>query len=255
LTVRDVDKLRADLEKKGKSPQTVKHVLTLLKRLLNFALHKGFVESIPGKLHITMPTVDNKVTENLTAAQVKRLLEVLNEEDDQNLASLVRLALSTGMRRSALLNLQWSDLDFGRGFIALRGAVAKKQKTDTIPMNDQARAILMGIVPTSSPYIFPGRYDDKPRENITPMLKRVRKKAGLSESFRPLHGLRHTFASWIASSGEVTMYELQKLLNHAHPQTTQRYAHLHDNALRKASNVAGALFSQVQGDEDSPNLE
>lgn len=255
LTVHDVDKLRADLEKKGKSPQTVKHVLTLLKRLLNFALQKGFVESIPGKLHITMPMVDNKVTENLTAAQVKKLHEVLDEEVDQNLASLVRLALVTGMRRGALLNLQWNDLDFERGFITLRGAVAKKQKTATIPMNDRARTILLRIVPTSSPYVFPGRYEDKPRENITPMLKRVRKKAGLPESFRPLHGLRHTFASWIASSGEASMYELQTLLNHSHPQTTQRYAHLHDDTLRKASNVAGALFSQAQGHEGSPNLE
>lgn len=41
LTVHDIDKLRVKLEKAGKSPQTVKHVLTLVKRLLNFALRKG----------------------------------------------------------------------------------------------------------------------------------------------------------------------------------------------------------------------
>ena len=245
LTIRDVDKLRIKMEKAGKSPQTVKHVLTLIKRLLNFALHKGYVESIPGKLHITMPTVDNKVTENLTADQVKKLLQVLDEEEDQNQASLVRLALFTGMRRGALLNLKWDDLDFERDFITLRGDVAKKQKTETIPMNGQARAILLNVVHTSSPYVFPGRFDDKPRENLTPMLKRVRKKAELPANFRPLHGLRHSFASWLASSGQVSMYELQKLLTHSSPQMTQRYAHLHDDALRKASGLAGALFSQV----------
>ncbi len=132
---------RVKLEKAGKSPQTVKHVLTLVKRLLNFALRKGYVESIPGTLHITMPTVDNKVTENLTPAQAQKLLQALDEEQDQVQASLVRLALFTGMRRGALLNLQWSDLDFIRGFITLRGDVAKKQKTETIPMNEQARAM------------------------------------------------------------------------------------------------------------------
>ena len=78
----------------------------------------------------------------------------------------VRLALFTGMRRGALLNLQWNDLDFERGFITLRGDAAKKQKTETIPMNDQARAILNGLPQTKSPYVFPGRYDDKPRGNI-----------------------------------------------------------------------------------------
>ncbi len=249
LTVHDIDKLRVKLEKAGKSPQTVKHVLTLVKRMLNFALRRGYVESIPGTLHITMPTVDNKVTENLTADQVQKLLQALDEEADQVQASLVRLALFTGMRRGALLNLQWNDLDFERGFITLRGDVAKKQKTETIPMNEQARAILTALPQTKSPYVFPGRYDDKPRGNISPMLKRVREKVGLPESFRPLHGLRHSFASWLASSGEVSMYELQKLLTHSSPQMTQRYAHLHDDALKKASGVASILFSAAQNKE------
>ena len=75
-----------------------------------------------------MPAVDNKVTENLTAKQVAKLLQVLDEEEDIVMASLIRLALFTGMRRSALLNLQWTDLDFERNSIMLRGDVAKKEK-------------------------------------------------------------------------------------------------------------------------------
>ena len=252
LTVQDMDKLRAKLEKEGKAPQTVKHVLTLLKRLLNFALQKGYVESLPGRLHISMPIVDNKVTENITQDQAKKLLQALDGEADQTMASLVRLALFSGMRRSALLKLQWDDLDFDRGFITLRGDVAKKQKTETIPMNDQARAVLEGIARTTGPYVFSGKYADKPRSNISALLQRVRAKAGLPETFRPLHGLRHSFASWLASSGQVSMYELQKLLTHSSPQVTQRYAHLHDDALRKASSVAGVLFSQVREREELP---
>jgi integrase len=246
LSSQDVDKLRAMLEKEGKAPQTVKHVLTLLKRLLNFALRRGYVEYLPGTLHIAMPTVDNKVTENITEEQGKKLLQALNEEDDQNLASLVRLALFTGMRRGALLNLQWDDLDFERGFITLRGDVAKKQKTEIIPMSHEARAVLDGLERSTSPYVFPGRSSGQPRSNITPLLHRVREKAGLPETFRPLHGLRHSFASWLASSGKVSMYELQKLLTHSSPQMTQRYAHLHDDALRRASELAGSLFGGLE---------
>ena len=72
--------------------------------------------------------MDNKVTENLTPEQVQNLLKALDEEPDQTLASLVRLALFTGMRRSALLNLQWEDLDFERGFITLRARSPRKAK-------------------------------------------------------------------------------------------------------------------------------
>ena len=59
--------------------------------------------------------------------------------------------------------------------------------------------------------------------------------------------------------GQVSMYELQKLLTHSSPQMTQRYAHLHDDALKKASGVAGALFDSVrppsQGDKDAVDAE
>jgi len=250
LTVTDIDKLRIRLEKARKSPQTIKHVLTLLKRILRFAERKGYVDALPGKLHITMPSVDNRVTENLTPEQVSKLLNALNEEEDQNLASLVRLALFTGMRKGALLRLQWNDLDFERRFITLRGDTAKKGKTETIPMNEQAHAILQDVMRTNSPYVFPGRYENAPRTNISPLLKRVRRKAGLPATFRPLHGLRHSFASWLASSGQVSMYELQKLLTHSSPQMTQRYAHLHDDALRKASGVAATLFTAASNSED-----
>ena len=242
MTGADIDRLRTGLEQGGKAPQTVKHVLMLLKRLLHFAVRKELVEALPGRLHITMPTVDNTVTENLSPDEVRRLLRALDEEADQHLASLVRLALFTGMRRGALLHLRWADLDFDRGFITLRGEIAKKGKTETIPMNEQARIILASLERTESSFVFPGRSGNSPRANISALLRRVRDKAGLPTTFRPLHGLRHSFASWLASSGQVSMYELQKLLTHSSPQMTQRYAHLHDDALRRASGVAATLF-------------
>ena len=243
LATNDIEKIKKKMLKEGKSAQTIKHVLTLVKRLVNFAAKMGYVESIPATLHFDMPVVDNKVTENLTSEQMTTLLQVLDEEEDKIFASLIRLALFTGMRRGALLNLQWTDLDFERNIITLRRDVAKKKKTEYIPMNEKAKEILLAVPRTTSPYVFPGRNDNKPRANITDILKRVKEKAGLPENFRPLHGLRHSFASWLANSGQVSMYELQKLLTHSSPLMTQRYAHLHDEALKRASNLTTNLFT------------
>ncbi len=246
LTIQDIDKVRRNLEKKGRSPQTIKHVLTLIKRIFNFALNKGYVEFIPAKLqNIQLPRVDNKVTENLTHAQIKTLLEVLDNQKDQNLASIMKLALYTGMRKTALLNLKWTDLDFENSFITLRGETAKKGKTEMIPMNAMARDVLEKIERSTSEYIFANPFTGKPRENIAAFLRKVRKEANLPDNFRPLHGLRHAFASLLASSGQVSMYELQKLLTHSNPNMTQRYAHLHDEALKKASNVTSTVFANI----------
>ncbi|MDR1657985.1 MAG: tyrosine-type recombinase/integrase [Deltaproteobacteria bacterium] len=53
----------------------------------------------------------------------------------------------------------------------------------------------------------------------------------LAEGFSSLHGLRHTFANWLTSSGKGDLYTLKRLLTHNSPQMTQRYAHYADCAL------------------------
>jgi len=49
----------------------------------------------------------------------------------------------------------------------------------------------------------------------------------------------------LASSGKVDMYTLQKLLTHKGPIMTQRYAHLRDDALRRASDLAGEIIGEA----------
>lgn len=239
----EIDGLRKRLSEEGKAAQTVKHALGLLRRIIHFGVQRDFCE-MPLRLHFTMPKVDNVKTECLTPEQGKALLAALDEEVDQNLASLVRLALATGIRRGALLALQWVDVDFRQGNITLRGENAKKGKTEHVPMSAQARAILEGVRRGLSPYVFPSKTGGK-RVEIRRLLERVKCKAGLPEDFRPLHGLRHTYASWLASSGKVDLYTLQKLLTHESPQMTQRYAHLADEAMRRAAAVADECFAMA----------
>lgn len=244
----DVDRLRMRLLKE-KSPQTVKLVLSLLKRLINFGVKKGLCPMPdPAKLNIEIPRVDNVKTEDLTNDQLKALIKAIDEDPNVDVARMMKLALSTGMRRGELFRLKWEHVDFKRMFILL--ADPKGGVSQQIPMNDTAKDILLEHERSDSPYVFPGK-DGKQRTDVRGPINRIKNNAGLPKSFRPLHGLRHVYASMLASSGEVDMYTLQKLLTHKSPQMTQRYAHLRDDALRKASNVADGLISDaVKGDEE-----
>lgn len=235
IRTHEVTALAQRLQLQGKAPQTIKNVLEFLRRLINFGVKQELCKR-PDGLRFDMPKVDNQKTETLTPEQAKALLEALDAEENQNLAGLMRLALATGMRRGALLGLQWDDLNFRTGHILLRGEVAKSGKTTTIPMTGAARSILQSITPTESPYVFPGK-DGGKRVEVRRFLERIRKKAGLPSDFRPLHGLRHTYASWLASSGKVDLFTLQKLMTHGSPQMTQRYAHLADEAVKRAASV------------------
>ena len=111
-------------------------------------------------------------------------------------------------------------------------------------MNEAARTILLKLSRTGSSFVFPGR-DGGQRKDYRRIARRVKKNAGLPDDFRPLHGLRHHFASFLASSGKVDLYTLQKLLTHSSPQMTQRYAHLADEAMKQAAGVADSIINRT----------
>jgi integrase len=239
LTPLEVDRLRLELLL-TRRPGTVRNVLELLRRLVNFAAKKRLCET--PTFIIEMPTVNNIKTEDLTAQQLARLLKALEEASNLQVAHLMKMALLTGMRRGELFRLQWEDIDFERGFIHIRDP--KGGQDQKIPLNGKARELLQSHPRTDSPYVFPGR-NGKKRVDITKQVNHIKQVAGLPRDFRALHGLRHVFASMLASSGQVDLYTLQKLLTHKSPIMTQRYAHLRDQALRKAADLAGNLIGQM----------
>jgi len=236
---RDVGWLRFSLSKR-KKPQTVKHVLQLLKRIINFGVNKGMCQGLNFK--IEMPKVHNLKTEDLTKGQLRRFFEAIDKDEDIQAANILRMALFTGMRRGELFKLKWEDVDFERGFIQIRDP--KGGPDQKIPLNNAAREVLASHPRSDSPYIFFGR-GGKQRTEMRAPVNRIRKRAKLPEGFRPFHGLRHVYASMLVSSGKVDMYTLQKLLTHKSPQMTQRYAHLRDETLKRASDLAGSLVAEA----------
>ncbi len=235
-----VHRLRVNLTK-TLSAKTVKNVLELLERIINFGIKKGLCAGLGFK--IEFPRVNNLRTEDLTPEQLSDLMAAIEQDHDYQAANFMRMALFTGMRRGELFKLQWQDVDFDRGFIHIRQP--KGGKDMTIPLNQATRELLQSHPQDgNSPFVFPGR-GGKQRTEIRRPIDRIRKRAGLPPDFRPLHGLRHTFASMLSSSGQVDLYTLQKLLTHKTPAMTQRYAHLRDEALRRASDLAGDLIGQA----------
>ena len=237
LTPAHIEKVRATVARKH-TPGTVKNVLELARRILRWGASAGYCE--PVSVRITLPKVNNLRTEFMSDEQIKAYMAALDNEPDIKGANFLRLALLSGMRKGEIINLKWTDIDFQRGFITLRDP---KGGTDAvIPMSDAARAVLETHPRTKSPYVFPGRGGNK-RADFKRIAVKIKKRAGLPKDFRPLHGLRHSFASTLASSGVVDLYTIQRLMTHKSPVMTQRYAHLRDETLRKAANVFGTAVS------------
>jgi integrase len=166
-------------------------------------------------------------------------------------AAALRLLIFTGARLREILHLRWSHVDFERGLLLLPDS---KTGRKTIILNAPALAILSEL-PRVGAYVIAGDKTDAPRADLKRPWQLVARHAGL-EGVR-LHDLRHTYASVGAGSG-LGLPIIGKLLGHADNRTTERYAHLDNDPLRKAANTIGATLSaailgQVQ-DEEAPPL-
>lgn len=238
----DIERLERKILK-GKKAQTIKHVLGLLERIVGYGARNGLCTGLTFPLE--KPSVENVVTETLNKDELKALIKALDEGDDIQVSHLMKLALYTGMRRGELFKLRWDDVDFEKGFIFIRSP--KGKKSVHIPMNDQARDILKSH-PRIAEHVFVTD-KGKPFTEIRKRIDAIRTAAGLPKGFRPLHGLRHVYASLLASSGQVDIYTLQRLLTHKSTAMTQRYAHLMDETLRNASQVMVDVMEGVKDEK------
>lgn len=238
----DIKRLENRLLKK-RSPATVRNALELLRRIINFGAKNRLCPGLD--FTIQMPEVNNIKTEDLTPDELIRLFEAIEADAHPQAGNIMLMALYTGMRRGEIFNLKWQDIDFERGFISLKDP--KGGPDQKIPLNELARQILNDSPRhKKSEYVFFGR-GGKKRTDINKAVNAIKAEAKLPKDFRPLHGLRHVYASMLASSGEVDLYALQKLLTHKSAAMTQRYAHLRDEALTRAANVAVEIISKTKG--------
>lgn len=229
---------------KGCQPATVKNVLGLIRGFYNWATKRKLYQGENPCDGIVIPKFDNTKTSFLTKPQMQRLIQVLDHWENRRAALLVKFALNTGMRQGEIISLTWSNVDLQKGFVTIRNS--KGVTVNTLPLSDAAIGILKEVEKyrpeNDCPYCFPNNKGGM-RTGFWRNWMRIRNKAKLPKDFR-FHDLRHTFATYIASSGEVDLYTLQKLMTHKSPQMTQRYAHLLDETLRKGVNVAGKVLNE-----------
>ena len=157
----------------------------------------------------------------------------------------LRLLLFTGCRLREILHARWADIDFERGLLLLPDSKTGRRY---IVLNAPALAVLNGLTRIGT-YVVAGESAGTPHEKPRADLKRpwalISQHAGL-QGVR-LHDLRHSFAS-IGAGGGLGLPIVGKLLGHTTPSTTNRYAHLDADPLRRASNAIGSQIAAALGD-------
>lgn len=187
----------------------------------------------------------------LTPEEIARLQTALDQSQAQDSADVVRLLLLTGARVGEVLAMQWAHVDLNVGLWVKPAATTKQKRIHRVPLSPAAVEVLVkrqsaqqakhrkGELPT---WVFPGDGAEGHMTTIRTFWAAVCRRAGI-EGVR-VHDVRHTFASLLVSSGE-SLPVVGALLGHTQAKTTSRYAHLQDEALRKATaRVAGIAVGE-----------
>lgn len=160
---------------------------------------------------------------------------------DPTAVAAIRFLIFSGMREQEALSLRWDALDLSRALVTLADS---KTGRSTRPLGAPALRVLAAL-PRDGAYVFPGAVDGQPRKEIKRTWYAVREAAQL-DGLR-LHDLRHTVAS-VAASGGATLPMVAALLGHKDLKSTQRYAHLFDEAKQQAADrTAGDIEAAMQG--------
>lgn len=243
ITSRDIAALH-NSEKERTSPTSANHVVRLISSTLNIAVQLGYLDKAK------VPTMPKKFPEKrreryLSVEEIGRFLKALENSDIRGHSDALKLLLFTGCRKMEILSLQWENVRLDEeGAEVIHLVETKNGQSRTVLLNTKAKDVLVARKAKwdgKSPYVFPtktGAKEPHLRE-LRRTFRRACTEAGISWQTFPLHGLRHTYASLVVSNGG-TLYEAQQLLGHLDQTTTQRYAHLASDALRRASEKVSA---------------
>jgi len=160
-------------------------------------------------------------------------------------AAAIRLLILTGARLREILKLEWQHVDLERGLLLLPDS---KTGAKSIILNAPALAVLAGLKRLGKHVVAgqtAGAADEKPRADLNRPWRSIAKRAGLA-GLR-IHDLRHTHASFGAGAG-LGLPIIGKLLGHTKAATTQKYAHLDVDPLRRASDHIGARLAAALGE-------
>ena len=230
------------------APGGANKALEILGQIMNAALAAGHARTAPVKGIAKNPRP--KLTRFLSTKEIERLHRVLDwlvEErpSRRQQADIIRLLLLTGCRKGEILKLQWSEVDGDR-----LNLVHAKTGPRRVWLSKAAQTILARQARVASPYVFPSpRHPDRPLSDTLSLWRRARTEAGF-EDVR-LHDLRHTVASQAVARG-VPLSTVARMLGHADPTMTLRYAHVGNGDLQAAAERIGRMIEAAMQTGESP---
>lgn len=250
------------------SPKTIKHYLTFVSDVMQYAVRMGMIQDNPCRGgRVTVPKAPPTEREVYSLEEAQRFLESLEEAPIKYKAFFI-LAIYGGLRRGEILGLEWKDLDFDSHIIQIRrtslylsdrgtytDTTKTAQSTRTLKLPAAVFAVLrqlraeqaeerlkLGDLWQDHDRLFTN-LDGKPMHPNTPYHWLMRFCKATGQRFLGVHAFRHLNASLLIDAGaDVTL--VSKSLGHSQVSTTLNiYSHCFQEAQARASEAVADLLT------------
>jgi integrase len=209
---------------------TIHTELGHLRMVLRWAEKKKLIDRAP---HISRPSKPPARDRHLTRKQIGALR---NAASLPHVRLFITLAVGTGARSGALLDLTWDRVDFERGKIDLRNPLltTPHKGRAVVPMNRMTRAALAAAKPgATTDHVI--EWNRAPVASVKRGLAFAARQAGLGK-VSP-HDLRHSVAVHMAEAG-IDFEEIAQFLGHSNVSMARKvYARFSPDHLREAAAV------------------
>lgn len=222
---------------------TVKKIYVVLQSIFTRGVEQGFIRDTPCK-HVILPKRYRKKKPVLDENQAKAFLTLLETKAWENdLKTIIKVLLYTGMRSGECLGLSWEDIDFAERTISINHNLADiggkhfltTPKTEssirTIGMSQILSDILQEHKKQQDKLVYNlGSKCAHPEMVFTSALGNYRDRSSLNTSFKrflkgtgfdflTLHSLRHCNATLLLNSG-VDLKIVSEHLGHSGVEVT-----------------------------------
>ncbi len=229
ITISDLKKIHTIMRERGVKHVTYIKVEEFYNKVVKYASEINLIKP-QARLKISIPRAYDKVTEVYTDEMLGKYMSVIEQYPYRVISDIVEFIAFTGMRRSEPLKLKWSDYNERESYVIIRDA--KSGRDEKKVLSNKSKAIIERQREYSKVYIFEHYGEPVRAQFLSYHSRRMADMAGLPQSFRPLHSLRHNYGTRMAMQGTPAIV-IKEALNHKNLETTQRYLDIAEEKLKK----------------------
>lgn len=216
-----------------------------LRNFFDFLVKRGYIEKNPiNNVDRPKNQTEHKVT-YLTKVEIGKLFNAINQNKSKMTVvrdkTIISLGIATGLRMSAIINLNIEDIDFDNGVI---NVIEKRKKVREIAIGENTQNQLKQWIKVrnntftsvESTALFLSQMKTRlSDDSVNAMLKKYCKQAGIQKKIT-MHKLRSSAACMLAKN-QIPVKAIAKQLGHNQIATTMRYLDVFNEDMEKSKNI------------------